>query len=102
MGPGGTNRGRVRPVSAQADKIHAVSLELGAVRLAAFEDPGYSKTVAAAAASAGVGAVPVPVDELIRRCQFSPAVVMAVLLELELAGRLERHAGNRVSLVLLP
>jgi DNA processing protein len=45
---------------------------------------------------------PVAVDELIRQCQFSPAVVMAVLLELELAGRLERHPGNRVSLVLLP
>jgi len=49
-----------------------------------------------------LGPSPVAVDELIRRCQFSPAVVMAVLLELELAGRLERHAGNRVSLVLLP
>ena len=48
---------------------------------------------------AGTGAL---YDELIRRCQLSPAVVMAVLLELELAGRLERHAGNRVSLVLLP
>ena len=49
-----------------------------------------------------LGPSPVPVDELIRRCQFSHAVVMAVLLELELAGRLERHAGNRVSLVLQP
>ena len=34
------------------------------IRLVAFEDPGYSRTVAAAAASVGVGAVPVPVDEL--------------------------------------
>jgi DNA processing protein len=49
-----------------------------------------------------LGPSPVAVDELIRRCQLSPAVVMAVLLELELAGRLERHAGNRVSLVLQP
>ena len=49
-----------------------------------------------------LGPHPLPVDELIRRCQLSPAVVMAVLLELELAGRLERHAGNRVSLVLMP
>src|SRR5262249_45448504 len=31
-----------------------------------------------------LGPSPVAVDELIRRCQFSPAVVMAVLLELEL------------------
>ena len=42
---------------------------------------------------------PVPVDELIRECQLSPAVVRTVLLELELAGRLERHPGNRVALV---
>ena len=42
---------------------------------------------------------PVPVDELIRECQFSPAVVQTVLLELELAGRIERHPGNRVALV---
>ena len=42
---------------------------------------------------------PVPVDELIRECQLSPAVVQTVLLELELAGRRERHPGNRVALI---
>ena len=41
---------------------------------------------------------PVPVDELIRQSGFSPAAVQTALLELELAGRLERHAGARVSL----
>ncbi len=39
------------------------------------------------------------VDEIIRNCQCSPAVVSWVLLELELAGRLERHPGNKVSLI---
>jgi DNA processing protein len=39
----------------------------------------------------------VSVDEIIRSCQFSPPVVASVLLELELAGLLERHPGNRVS-----
>ncbi|MCH7551255.1 MAG: DNA-protecting protein DprA, partial [Proteobacteria bacterium] len=39
------------------------------------------------------------VDEIIRNCQFSPPVVSWVLLELELAGRLERHPGNKVSLI---
>jgi DNA processing protein len=43
---------------------------------------------------------PVSVDEIIRNCQFSLAVVSTVLLELELAGRLERHPGNQVSLIL--
>ncbi|MET4805107.1 DNA-processing protein DprA [Limibacillus sp. MBR-115] len=42
---------------------------------------------------------PVAVDELLRECQFSPSVVATVLLELELAGRLERHPGNRISLI---
>jgi DNA processing protein len=42
---------------------------------------------------------PATVDEIIRNCQLSPAVVTSVLLEWELAGRLERHPGNRVSLV---
>lgn len=46
-----------------------------------------------------LGVVAVPVDELVRQSSLSPAVVQAVLLELELAGRLERHAGGRVSLI---
>jgi len=41
----------------------------------------------------------VAVDELIRRCQLSPAIVASVLLELDLAGRLERNPGRRVSLL---
>jgi DNA processing protein len=46
-----------------------------------------------------LGPVPVAVDELIRQSELRPAIVQTVLLELELAGRLERHAGGRVSLV---
>jgi DNA processing protein len=42
---------------------------------------------------------PVSVDELIRQCQLSAALVGTVLLDLELAGRLERHPGNRVALI---
>lgn len=44
-----------------------------------------------------LGPVPVPVDELIRQSGLPSAVVQVVLLELELGGRLERHAGGRVS-----
>ncbi len=44
-----------------------------------------------------LGPVPVPVDELVRQSGAPAAVVSLVLLELELAGRLERHAGGRVS-----
>jgi DNA processing protein len=42
---------------------------------------------------------PVPVDELIRQCQLSPAIVLTVVLELELAGRIERQPGNTLNLL---
>ena len=45
-----------------------------------------------------LGPTPVQVDELIRQSGISAAMVHIVLLELELAGRLERHAGGKVSL----
>jgi DNA processing protein len=46
-----------------------------------------------------LGPVAVAVDELIRQSGHAPAAVQMALLELELARRLERHAGGRVSLV---
>jgi DNA processing protein len=45
-----------------------------------------------------LGPTPVAVDELVRQCHLSAAVVATLLLELELAGRVERHPGNLVSL----
>ena len=42
--------------------------------------------------------VPVAVDELIRQSRESASAVQMALLELELAGRLQRYAGGRVSL----
>ncbi|MDE2301183.1 MAG: DNA-processing protein DprA [Sphingomonadales bacterium] len=41
---------------------------------------------------------PVPVDELIRQSGLAAAAVQLALIELELGGRLQRHAGARVSL----
>ncbi len=46
-----------------------------------------------------LGPTPTKVDDLLRRCQLSPAAVMAVLLELELAGRVETLPGNRFALL---
>ena len=43
--------------------------------------------------------LPVGVDELARTCHVSIAGVQNVLLELELAGRLQRLPGNRVNLI---
>lgn len=46
-----------------------------------------------------LGATPVSVDEIIRHTGLHPAQVFMILLELDLAGRLERHSGGTVSLV---
>jgi DNA processing protein len=54
---------------------------------------------ATAAVLSELGSIPTAVDELVRRCQVSAATVTEVLLALELDGRLERHRGNRVSLI---
>jgi DNA processing protein len=49
-----------------------------------------------------IGADPAAVDEIARRCQLSTAAVTAVLLELEIAGRVETLPGNRVALTASP
>ncbi len=45
-----------------------------------------------------LGPTPVAVDELVRQCQLTASAVATLLLELELAERVERHPGNLVSL----
>jgi DNA processing protein len=57
---------------------------LEAARATILENLGYS---------------PVSIDMLVRECEQPPSVVLMVLLELELAGRIERQAGHRVVLV---
>ncbi len=45
-----------------------------------------------------LGASPTLLDDVLVMTGLAPQVLMAVLLELELAGRLERHAGSKVAL----
>jgi DNA processing protein len=45
-----------------------------------------------------LGPTPVAIDEILRQSGFAPARLALILLELELAGRLSRHAGGQVSL----
>jgi DNA processing protein len=40
-----------------------------------------------------LGPAPVSIDDLVRLSQSSPAIVRTALLDLEIAGRLERHRG---------
>jgi len=57
-------------------------------------DPGVRERIVTL-----LGPSPVSLDDLIRMSGLSPAIVRTVLLELELAGRLERHGGGLVSLL---
>jgi DNA processing protein len=71
----------------------------------AWNEPAEDKSAMANARRqipALIGADPVSVDEIARRCQLSTAAVTAVLLELELAGRVETLPGNRVALAANP
>ena len=64
-----------------------------------FEPGGLAETDPADIAGLLTSA-PVPVDEIIRQSGSDAGSVHLALLELEIAGRLERHAGARVSLSL--
>jgi DNA processing protein len=46
-----------------------------------------------------LGTSPAEIDDIIRFTGAKPGQVQLVLMELALAGRLERHTGNRVSLI---
>ncbi|MBI1262312.1 MAG: DNA-protecting protein DprA [Rhizobiales bacterium] len=46
-----------------------------------------------------LGPSPTPLDDVIRQTGFNTGLVRAILLELDLAGRLRRDAGDRVSLL---
>jgi DNA processing protein len=71
-------------VASAADRYEAVAEEPSEDALGAVE--------------ALLGPSPVPVDELIRLSGASSGAVQMALLELDLGGRLDRHAGGKVSL----
>jgi DNA processing protein len=86
-----------------ADIINAVQPIMA--RPIALEEPDdeYSEADPDAGERARIvallGPSPIGLDDLIRMAGTSPAIVRTVLLELELAGRLERHGGGLVSLI---
>jgi DNA processing protein len=89
-----------------ADVLAVVRPILGQQIGGGFEEPDgepYAGTEPSDAQRARIvdllGPTPVSIDDLVRLAQSTPATVRIVLLELELAGRLERHGGGLVSLV---
>ncbi len=49
-----------------------------------------------------LGYGPTDIDDIIRDTEQPPAVVAAILLELEVAGKLDRQNGNKVALISIP
>jgi DNA processing protein len=90
-------------VTAASDVINAVEPILA--RPIVLEEPNdeYSEAEPDSGERARIldllGPSPIPLDDLIRMANTSPAIVRTVLLELELAGRLERHGDGLVSLI---
>ena len=94
-------------VTEAADVLSVVEPILGqGGRMSAREPDGHDPsplrqepdTEARARIVALLGPAPVGLDDLVRLSGSSPAMVRTVLLELELAGRIERQSGGLVAL----
>ena len=83
----------LRPILGQAPDLLAEEPDTGAPP---HSEPARSDRERIVAL---LGPTPVSIDDLVRLSALSPAVVRTVLLELEIAGRLERHGGSLVSLI---
>jgi DNA processing protein len=83
----------LRPILGQAIDLPAQEPEAGSPPLSEPASSERERIVAL------LGPTPVLIDDLVRLAGLSPAVVRTVLLELEIAGRLERHGGGLVSLL---
>jgi DNA processing protein len=84
---------------------------MGALPLAEAEHGGFSEPMAAipaeetmrdarAAVTQALSPSPTLLEEILQVTDLTPHLLMAVLLEFELAGRLQRHPGAKVSLTI--
>ncbi|WP_349644776.1 MULTISPECIES: DNA-processing protein DprA [unclassified Bradyrhizobium] len=102
-GTNGLIKQGVALITSAADVIDVVQPILGqwqpAMREPDADPPGIDPdTGERSRIVALLGPTPVSIDDLIRLSGSSPAVVRTVLLELELAGRLERPGGSLAAL----
>jgi DNA processing protein len=91
-------------VTEAADVLAVIEPILGRTMEQPMEEPGLEPSAEEPQADERarviglLGPAPVTLDDLIRLSGSSAAVVRVVLLELEIAGRIERHGGGLVSL----
>ena len=83
LAPAGINQPAVDECSAP-NMVAMGESELATARLKALELLGPS---------------PVPIDEVLHQSRLTPALPLTILLEVELAGSLERHVGGQISLI---
>jgi DNA processing protein len=92
-------------VTEAADVLNVVEPILGAFREPAAPPPEYEPLLpeidpdARARVTSLLGPAPVGIDDLVRLAETSPAVVRTILLELELAGRVQRYKGGLFALL---
>jgi DNA processing protein len=96
------------PVTEASDVIAAIEPILGrGIQLTEIREPAQDTLQTNSEPGADdrdrivslLGPTPVSIDDLVRLAQTTPAIVRAVLLELEIAGRIERHGAGLVSLL---
>lgn len=96
------------PVTEASDVIAAIEPILGRrIQLTEVREPAQDTLQKNSEPGAGdrnrivslLGPTPVSIDDLVRLAQTTPAIVRAALLELEIAGRIERHGAGLVSLL---
>ncbi len=101
----------IRQGAALTESVEDVLRGLGGRRIApapaaALAEPDFAPLAPPAEADADkartlliehLSPSPTAVDELVRQTELPPALVASALLELELAGHIERHPGNRVA-----
>ena len=89
-------------IQTAADVIEAVRPSLGQVAspFVPFEhaEPVEAEPDLRVSIESLLGPSPVAVDEIVRQSGAPTGAVQLILLELDLAGRLERHAGGKVSM----
>ena len=107
---GGTNRlikQGATLVTSAADVIESLKPMLGLSTPSAMREPDIvvpAETTSTAdelraRVTSLLGSTPVALDDLVREAKAKASDVQVALLELELAGRIERHGGGMISLI---
>jgi DNA processing protein len=105
-GTNGLIRNGATLITSAADVLEAVGPLIGKpVNAEDAEEPGTGSDYAPPSDSErnrvieALGPTPVAIDEIVAHTGLSVQQIFLILLELDLAGRLERHSGGRVSLL---